>query len=234
MAIEIFSRVEQKYILTQKQLDALTPLLNENMNADAFNKDGTCYPISNLYFDTTSDELIIKSLEKPVYKEKLRLRSYGQVKDMTAPVYLEIKKKFDGVIYKRRTQMTLPEAYAFIQNGTEPQSPKTNWQVLHEIENLMQRYELSPKVFIYYERLAYFSKTDTDFRLTLDKNILTRRQDLKLESEIYGEPLLQEGQWLMEAKAAKSFPLWFAHFLSENKLYGSSFSKYGNEYKRSK
>lgn len=232
MEAEIFSRVEQKYILTQDDVDALIVLLNDYMNCDIHNEGGKCYPVSNLYFDTSSDELIIKSLEKPVYKEKLRLRSYGQAKDLSETVYLEIKKKFEGVVYKRRTPMILSEAYDFIQNGTLPKNENTNWQVFHEIQNLMQRYSLSPRVFISYERLAYFSKIDSDFRLTLDTNILTRREDLLLESDIYGEPLLQKGEWLMEAKAIKSFPLWFVHFLTERKIYFSSFSKYGNEYKK--
>lgn len=233
MPIEVFSRVELKYLLSQEEVDCLLPLLYQNMNCDIYNQDGKCYPISNLYFDTPSDELIVKSLEKPIYKEKLRLRSYGQVKDFSETVFLEIKKKFDGVVYKRRTPFTLAEAYAFIKDGTPPTLGNTNWQVLGEIKDLLSRYDLSPKVFISYERLAFFSKTDTDFRLTLDKNILTRRDDLKLESPIYGDSLLPPDHWLMEAKAYKSFPLWFAHFLSEKKISQVSFSKYGSEYKKS-
>lgn len=235
MAVEVFNRVEQKYLLSQEDFDVLLPLLNQYMNPDAYNADGKGYLISNLYFDTSSDELIIKSLEKPVYKEKLRLRSYGQVKDFSETVYLEIKKKFDGVVYKRRTQLTLRQAYDFIQGRDIPRDDeKINYQVLEEIKNMMLRYELKPKVFIAYERLAFFSKTDSDFRLTLDKNILTRRNDLKLESEIYGEKLLKDGEWIMEAKAFKSFPLWFAHFLTERKIYRTSFSKYGNEFTKYK
>lgn len=234
MSIEVFSRVEKKYLLSQSDVDILLPLLNEHMNSDKFNKDGKCYPISNLYFDTPSDELIIKSLEKPIYKEKLRLRSYGQVKDPKETVFLEIKKKYDGVVYKRRTSFSLQEAYNFIENGADPTDEKTNWQVLAEIKDFMKRYNLAPKVFISYERLAFFSKTDTDFRLTLDQNIITRREDLRLESPVYGEQLLEPGQWLMEAKAFKSFPLWFAHFLSERKVNQTSFSKYGSEYKKLK
>lgn len=235
MAVEVFNRVEQKYLLSQEDFDVLLPLLNQHMNPDAYNADGKGYLISNLYFDTSSDELIIKSLEKPVYKEKLRLRSYGQVKDFSETVYLEIKKKFDGVVYKRRTQLTLRQAYDFIQGRDIPRDDeKINYQVLEEIKNMMLRYELKPKVFIAYERLAFFSKTDSDFRLTLDKNILTRRNDLKLESEIYGEKLLKDGEWIMEAKAFKSFPLWFAHFLTERKIYRTSFSKYGNEFTKYK
>ena len=232
MAIEIFNRVELKYLLSQEDVDALLPLLNQKMTTDAFNPDGKTYPISNIYFDTDSNELIIKSLEKPVYKEKLRLRSYGQVHDRNETVFLEIKKKFEGVVYKRRTSFTLAEAEQFLKDGEIPQNDKVNKQVLKEIKDLMKRYSLTPKVFISYERLAYFGKEDSDFRLTLDRNILTRREDLKLDSPIYGDSLLKDGQWLMEAKAFKTFPLWFAHFLSQRKINQTSFSKYGNEYKK--
>ena len=230
MAIEIFNRVELKYLLTQNDVNQLIPLLNEKMKSDAYNPGGKTYPISNIYFDTDSNELIIKSLEKPIYKEKLRLRSYGQVHDKNETVFLEIKKKFDGVVYKRRTSFSLFEAEQFLKDGTIPQNGKVNRQVLAEIKDLMKRYELKPKVFISYERLAFFGKDDSDFRLTLDRNILARRDDLFLDSPVYGSALLKDGEWLMEAKAFKTFPLWFAHFLSQRKIYRTSFSKYGNEF----
>lgn len=228
MAIEIFNRVEAKYILTQSQVNSLLPLIHANMESDIYNKDNKTYPISNLYFDTSSDELIIKSLEKPIYKEKLRLRSYGQAK-LSDIVYLEIKKKFDGIVYKRRTPFILEQAYEFIYNKKKPDYEQTNWQVLSEIQNLMERYTLFPKVFISYDRFAFFENNNSDFRLTLDTNILSRREDLKLESNIYGEPLLEKDVWLLEAKAFKAFPLWFVQFLSKNKIFQASFSKYGSE-----
>lgn len=218
-------------MLSNEDLDALMPLLTENMESDPYNFGGKTYQISNIYFDTPQNELIIKSLEKPVYKEKLRLRSYGRVENPEQTVYLEIKKKFDGVVYKRRTPFTYKSAIDFIEEQKLPENEKTNWQVLREIMDLQKRYELSPRVFISYERLAFFGRNNSDFRLTLDRNILTRRDDLKLDSEIYGTPLLQDGMWLMEAKAFKSFPLWFAKFLSKRKIYSSSFSKYGSEYR---
>lgn len=229
MAIEVFNRKEIKYFLTQKQVELITPLLHKYMNCDSYNKDGKTYPICNLYLDTPENELIQKSLEKPVYKEKLRLRSYGRV-PLESTVYLEIKKKFKGIVNKRRSPFILSEAYDFIQNGTEPKNPKTNFQVLAEIKNMMSRYNLLPKVYIYYDRLAFFEKEDSDFRLTLDRNITVRRTDLHLENEIYGDSLLPPGIWLMEAKAFKAFPLWFVHFLSQNKIFHVSFSKYGTEY----
>lgn len=231
MAIEVFNRHEVKYLITSEQFEKLLKIIPEYMNADSYNENGKPYTICNLYLDTQNDELIIRSLEKPVYKEKLRLRSYGKV-SLDERVFLEIKKKYKGLVNKRRTSMTLSDAYAYLFEGKVPEDNKMNRQVMDEIIYAQKMYQAVPKVFISYDRFAFFEKEDDDFRLTLDTNIQTRRTDLRLENDIYGEQLLQEGQWLMEAKANKSFPLWFSHFLSENNIFPVSFSKYGTEWTR--
>lgn len=231
MAIEVFNRKEIKYFMTREQVQKLIGLMSEYMTPDSYNKDGQVYSIKNLYLDTEENLLIQKSIEKPVYKEKLRLRCYG-TPGMSDTVYLEIKKKCKSVVNKRRTPLLLSEAYQYINNHTLPESKKINKQVLKEIDFMMNRYSLSPKVLISYDRLAFFGKQDSDFRITLDTNIRTRRDKLQLEEENPGELLLGEDIWLMEAKAFKAFPLWFVHFLSENKIYSVSFSKYGTEYKK--
>ena len=238
MAIEVFNRREVKYMLNDDDKAALLSIIGNYMDSDPFNKDGKTYSICNLYLDTSSDELIRKSLEKPLFKEKIRLRSYGQV-SLKDKVFLESKKKFNGVVNKRRTNFILQDVYKYFDDGTIPQNPfqengkplKMNRQVMKEIDYIMHFYELKPKVFISYDRWAFFEKNNSDFRLTIDTNIQTRRSDLRLDSPTYGEQLLQEGQWLMEAKAFKAFPLWFVRFLSERKLFKTSFSKYGTEYK---
>ena len=233
MAIEVFNRCEIKYMLSDEQKDALLSVIGEYMDSDPFNKDGKTYSICNLYLDTESDELIRKSLEKPVFKEKIRLRSYGTVQ-LGDTVYLESKKKFDSVVNKRRTPFILSDAYDYFESGTLPQNPRTNHQVMREIDYIMHFYPLKPKVYISYDRWAFFEKGNSDFRLTIDTNIQTRREDLRLDSPVYGTQLLQPGEWLMEAKAFKAFPLWFVRFLSGRKIFNTSFSKYGTEYKRYK
>lgn len=230
MAIEVFSRQEVKYLLSNEDKEALLQIIGEYMDSDKFNKGGKPYSICNLYLDTTSDELIRKSLEKPVYKEKIRLRSYGTA-DLEDTVFLESKKKFDHVVYKRRTSFKLKDVYRYFEDRTIPDDPKINRQVLKEIDYIMNMYDLSPRVFISYDRLAFFEKNNSDFRLTIDRNIQTRRNDLKLEIPASGTQLLPEGTWLMEAKAFKAFPLWFVKFLSSRKIFNTSFSKYGTEYK---
>lgn len=230
MAIEVFNRKEIKYLITDEDKAALFSIIEKYMNSDAYNKDGKTYSICNLYLDTESDELIRKSLEKPFFKEKIRLRSYGKV-SLTDNVFLESKKKFDGVVNKRRTTFVLQDAYEYFENGNIIENPQMNKQVMKEINYIMNMYNLKPRVFISYDRLAFFEKNNSDFRLTLDTNIQTRRDNLRLDYDIYGNQLLQPGQWIMEAKAFKAFPLWFVHFLSERKIFQTSFSKYGTEYR---
>lgn len=230
MAIEVFNRTEMKYCLTDEDKEALLSIIGNYMDSDPYNKGGQTYKICNLYLDTDADELIIKSLEKPIYKEKIRLRSYGTVQ-LTDTVYLESKKKYNSVVNKRRTPVILQDAYEYFEKGTLPVNAKTNHQVLHEIDYTMKFYKLKPKVFISYDRLAFFEKGNSDFRLTIDTNIQSRRTDLGLEIPAWGNQLLPEGTWLMEAKAFKAFPLWFVQFLSSRKIFSTSFSKYGAEFK---
>ena len=219
-------------MLTDDDKAALLSIIGEYMDSDPFNKDGKTYSICNLYLDTPADELIRKSLEKPEFKEKIRLRSYGHV-GLNDKVFLESKKKYAGVVNKRRTNFLLSEVYQYFEDLKIPENPgaKMNKQVMKEIDYIMHFYRLKPRVFISYDRWAFFEKGNSDFRLTIDTNIQTRRTDLRLDSPVYGTQLLQPGQWLMEAKAFKAFPLWFVRFLSSRKIYNTSFSKYGTEFK---
>ncbi len=231
MAIEVFNRREIKYMLSEEDKNALLDIIFDYMDSDPFNKGGKPYSICNLYLDTSADELIRKSLEKPEFKEKIRLRSYGTVA-LSDKVFLESKKKYDSVVNKRRTTFILEDVYKYFETGQITENPKMNHQVMKEIDYIMNFYKLKPKVFISYDRFAFFEKNNSDFRLTIDQNIQTRREDLRLDSPAYGEQILPEGKWLMEAKAFRAFPLWFVQFLSSRKIYSTSFSKYGAEYKK--
>ena len=143
MTQEIFKRYEKKYMLTQKQHDALIPVLERQMNADHYGE----HTISNIYFDTRDYELVRQSIEKPEYKEKLRLRAYGKVTDNSV-VYAEIKKKFDGVVYKRRIPMTLCQARKYLYYGIRWAEES---QILKEIDYVLNRYDLKPAAFVAYE-----------------------------------------------------------------------------------
>lgn len=232
MAIEVFNRYENKYLFDHASYQKLYNELLEYMEPDAHNKQQDFYSITNLYYDTENDSLIRNSLAKPKYKEKLRLRAYG-IPNEDTKVYLEIKKKVFGLVNKRRTSLKLKEAYDFVATGVEPELKNyMNKQVIEEIKYFLSRYDLMPKVYLSYDRRAMFCKNNRDLRITFDTNIRSRRYDLKMEQGTYGEPLLEPDQWLMEVKAEKTIPLWLARMLSEHQMYRTSFSKYGNEYKK--
>jgi SPX domain protein involved in polyphosphate accumulation len=232
VAIEVFNRYEKKYIITDEMYHSIAPILENYMETDDHSRNGNFYNICSIYYDTPDAELIRKSIEGPVYKEKLRLRSYGVVKPEDK-VYLEIKKKFNGIVNKRRTGMLLKEACQFLDTLVKPEpKPYMNSQILSEIDYLLHRYSLIPSLFISYDRQAMFGKEDDSFRITFDTNIRTRRYELGLDKGNYGDELLPSGLWLMEAKMENTAPLWFAKLLSMSQIYPAHFSKYGTEYKR--
>ncbi len=231
MAIEVFNRYENKYFVPADKLNRVLDIIEEKMEPDKFNKDRKTYSICNIYFDTADDYLIRTSLQKPKYKEKLRLRSYG-VPAPDATVFLEIKKKVNGLVNKRRTKIGLRDAFSFVENGGKVvYSDIMNPKVLSELSQFVQRYPLIPRVYIAYDRLAYFEKGNPDLRLSLDTNIRTRRYDLRPEMGDYGKALLPADVWLMEIKTRKGMPMWLADMLTSEGLQKVSFSKYGTEYK---
>lgn len=231
MATEVFHRYEKKYLITQEQAKRIQDFLSEHMEPDKYNRDGKPYTISNIYFDTPDDFLIRHSLEKPEYKEKIRLRSYGRVTDEDF-VFLEIKKKNQGLGNKRRTVLTLKDAKAYLSENVFPGGKTSNEQILKEIEYLRSCNRLEPKVYLAYDRIAFFEKErgKEGMRITFDYNVRARRTKLELEEDTCGESILEPDMCLMEIKVVDSIPLWLNHFLSREKIYSTSFSKYGKAY----
>lgn len=232
MAIEVFNRYEHKYLLDSDTYKNVIAEMDKNMELDAYNIGHKPYTIANIYYDTDDDYLIRNSLAKPEYKEKLRLRSYG-VPEKDGLVYLEIKKKYRGLVNKRRTTLMLNEAYDFVKSGEQPQKQSyMNGQVLDEITYFLHHYKLKPKLYLAYDRIAYFEKGNPDLRISFDMNIRTRRCDVRLEDGDYGEKLIADGIYLMEIKTAMAKPLWLTKLLTELNIHRSNFSKYGAEYKQ--
>lgn len=231
MAIEVFNRYEHKYILNEQTYARLQDALEQHMTLDPYNIDRKPYTITNLYYDTPDDYLIRASLSDPVYKEKLRLRAYG-VPEKDSKAFLEIKKKYDGLVNKRRTALSLDEAYVFADTGIRPEKKAyMNAQVVREIAYFLEHRRVSPKLYIAYDRVAYFEKGNDDLRISFDRNIRTRRNELRLESGDYGEKLLADGYVLMEVKTSLAKPLWLCQLLSALEIRRQSFSKYGTEFK---
>jgi SPX domain protein involved in polyphosphate accumulation len=219
----IFQRVEKKYYLNNRQYEQLAQALTPFMKMD----DYGLHTICNIYYDTENFDLIRTSIEKPVYKEKFRLRSYGTPKE-NDKIYLEIKKKWKGVVYKRRVSMTLEEANRYLNHGIKPDFDS---QILREIDYFISFYNPQPKVYLAYDRIALYCIHDPEIRITFDKNIRSRNTILDLSKGDFGKDLLDEGSRLMEIKVADAYPLWLADILSELEIYPTSFSKYGNVYK---
>ena len=166
MAIKSFKRYEKKYLLNQSQYDELIKRISEYMDADEHCKNGNNYSIYNIYYDTFDNQVIRHSINKPYYKEKLRLRSYKTPVSKEDKVFLEIKKKINGVVNKRRVVLTLGEVQDFLNKGIRPQKDDyMSNQVLNEIENYLENNNVKPKVYISYSRKAFFCKADKDFRL---------------------------------------------------------------------
>lgn len=218
-----FKRYEMKYLLNSQQKQKILQSMESHMKLDIYGRT----TIRNIYFDTDTFRLIRRSLEKPAYKEKLRIRSYKPAAPED-PVFVELKKKYKSVVYKRRLSLTEKEAmHSFMQGKPLP----VESQIGEEIEYFRNYYGvLNPTVFLSYEREAYYALDGSDFRVTFDEDILCREKDFSLGSEIYGETLLGDGQTLMELKTSGGIPLWMSHALAENRIFKTSYSKYGTAY----
>ena len=218
---DIFKRYELKFILSTEQYRLIKSEMANYMRGDKYGESDIC----NLYCDTPDFLLVRRSIEKPFYKEKLRIRSYG-VANKDNDVFVEIKKKYDSVVYKRRIKTDEKTAVEMLAGNEVYDS-----QIGKEIAYFTKLYTgIQPKMFISYRREAFYGKDDKDFRITFDGSILWRTHELSLHSGIYGQPVLPEDKVIMEIKTAAAIPLWLIKVLSENKIYKTSFSKYGTAY----
>jgi len=224
LAITVMKRYELKYLLSREQTDYLRKRLAGHMEVDKYGKTS----IASLYYDTPSYQLIRTSVEKPPFKEKIRLRSYG-IATEESPDYLELKRKAYGIVYKRRVETTIPLVHRFFAGDGDICSPG---QINKEITTFRDYYKtLVPACLIIYDRVAYF-EPGGDLRLTIDENPRYRTDDLTLTKSMEGKPLLDDGWTILEVKVQEAMPLWLTSILSEGKIYKGSFSKYGEAYRR--
>ena len=222
---ESFARVETKYLMTAGQAAAV----ERGLALRGFRRADFGSPkVQSLYYDTVDYSLIRASLERPDYKEKLRLRAYGEPGTISGS-YLEIKKKYRGVVYKRRTELPLQEAAAGLASGVLPESAG---QVGREIMWMNRRYSLRPAAVIAYDRDAWFGREETGVRITFDRNLAFRDWDMDLNSGDPGILLLPPDLRLMEIKTGGTLPLWLARLLEETGVRRTHFSKYGLAYRQ--
>ncbi len=220
--ISVMKRYELKYCLSKDQLEYFKTRILEHMKVDKYGLTS----IASIYFDTPSFRLINKSIEKPPFKEKIRLRSYGLAKE-NSTVFLEIKRKLDGIVYKRRIATTEEKVQEFLYKNEE--FDKT--QISRELLAFKETYkELEPKYLIIYDRVAYY-QDESDLRITIDFNPRYRTTDLNLHTSMEGTSLLEDGGAILEIKVQHSIPLWLSEILRDGKIYKTSFSKVGTAHK---
>lgn len=223
MNTNVFERKELKYLVTNAEREMIEKAFSDYMNPDAYGESTIC----NIYYDTPDYRLIRHSLSKPIYKEKLRVRSYGQVQDSDT-VFLELKKKYKGIVYKRRISLSCAEARRYLDKN---EIPYVNSQIAREINYFLKFYrDLKKSVYLCYDRTAYYGKDDNGLRITFDRNIRFREYDMDLSLEPYGRDILDNDYSLMEIKAAGAMPVWLVKILSQYQIRQTSFSKYGRAY----
>lgn len=198
--------------------------MDEYFEKDKFYKT----TIYNIYFDNDNNDLIINSIEKPMYKEKIRLRSYG-IPNINSVVFFEMKQKYKGIVYKRRVDLTLKEYLKYMKRNI---FPSDNVQIMREIDYYIKYYNLKPYIFVGYDRLSYYLKEDKNFRITFDTNLRSRTSDLKLKDSKENKMYFECNMYIMEIKSLYGLPLWFTNVLSKNGIFPTSFSKVGNIYKK--
>lgn len=221
-----FKRYEKKYLIDDRKYQLLRLRLSDYFKEDEYGNTTIC----NIYFDTPDHRLIRNSMEKPIYKEKLRLRSYG-VPNESDTVFIELKKKYKGIVYKRRIKSELSTAEQYLYEMETAIKPT---QITREIDWFIKFYkDIKPSMYISYNRIALYGIEDPNLRITFDGDILWREEELWLTRGVWGNPLLKAGQHLMEIKIPGAIPLPLSHLLNELEIYPTSFSKYGRGYEES-
>lgn len=216
----IFQRYELKYLLNPSQAETVQAVLAEHLAPDPYGQS----TVQSLYLDTGNFQLARETNERPAFKEKIRLRCYGLNADDSKTVFLEMKRKVDGLVYKRRITCRETEVTSLLSGELPPT------QIGQEIRYFLSFYgDLSPKILLLYERNAFFDP-ESDLRVTFDRRIRYRTDHLNFSSSLEGTPLLPEDTILMEAKAETAFPLWLCQLLSRESIPKVSFSKYGSAY----
>jgi uncharacterized protein YjbK len=233
MAQKTFERIEKKFLLSSKQYQQIQEAFAPYFHADQYGQ----YTICNVYFDTEDNCLIRRSLEKPPYKEKMRLRSYGKEVNPDTLFFLEIKKKYKGVVYKRRITLNIEEAEKLLTKGSLPEWQNNashlfqDQQILQEMQYFLTFYQPKPKLFLGYDRIALAGIEDPELRVTFDTGIRCREQDISpITGGSKGYRILSEDNILMEIKVPGAYPIWMAKALNHAKAYPVSFSKYGYYY----
>lgn len=216
----IIDRYEQKYLLTKDNFNYLINLIDDYLVKDKYFKE----TIYNVYFDNDYFEIINRSIDKPIYKEKIRMRSYYKT-DNDTNIFLEIKKKYDDTSNKRRVIISYKDYLDYINKNIIPNCDK---QIMSEIDYCFKKYKLKPKIKLVYDRFAYNLKDDDSFRITFDTNV---RYNLnEMDYNIEDDVMFMNDKYIMEIKTFNGIPLWLNKILNKLNIYPTSYSKVGKVY----
>lgn len=233
MAKEVFNRYELKYIVNKALYKELLQALQGHVFMDKHGDQDGYYMVMNLYYDTADHLFFNETVNRQQFRQKLRLRGYNHI-NRDSNVFLEIKKKYRGVVYKRRTLLKLPEAYAFLADTLSKKDyslyDASNTQILGEVDFLKQFYQLEPKVIVSYDRQAFQGIHEEDLRVTFDRNLLKRETDLRIESRSDGELFMDPSLYVLEVKVNDRIPLWLSHILNDFQCWRQGYSKYTSSY----
>ena len=222
---KVFQRYEKKFLLSTSQQDALLMRIANDIESDVYAK----YLVQSLYLDTPSWEVVRNSIEKPLYKEKMRLRCYEREITKETMVFLELKKKYDGRIYKRR--IAFPASELLASKSLEALVLKKDSPIAKELGFYLKTHPVANKMYISAERKTFVGKRESNLRLTFDEEIKFRTTDLHFTKPHVGAAVLASNEVLLEIKTPFGMPLWLARVLSELKIFPISFSKYGHCYR---
>jgi hypothetical protein len=221
-----FARREEKYRTDIPGMEKFLTACGDMLVPDDYYRS----TINSIYFDTPDWSVIRASMEKPYYREKLRLRTYGGTVSDDTPAFAEIKKKCGGITYKRRIDGRYGELFSWLSGqGRSPSST----QISNEIDYFLERHPgIRPAMQIAYNRLSYVMKDDPGMRITFDMNPIYRSSGLT-DGSAFGKRLIPAGEVLMEVKiSGPAMPLSLIRKIEACGIEASSFSKYQEAYFR--
>lgn len=226
--LSTFQRKENKYLISGQQQEALLETIGQRLMKDEYGES----TVSNIYLDTPEHYLIRESIDvtedRRPYKEKIRIRAYD-IPQAQDDVFIELKKKFKGIVYKRRLTTTLAKAERYLKEGILPEES----QIMREIDWTMKKYGMpQPSIMVFYERLGYFDKEQPCIRITFDRNTRYRTDDLSYEYGSGGKLIFTDDTRIMEIKASGAYPLWLVESLDSLDIRKQTFSKVAAAYKK--
>ncbi|MBP3869709.1 MAG: polyphosphate polymerase domain-containing protein [Faecalicoccus sp.] len=220
--IDTFERVEDKYELSESQYQLFLKAIQDHVHPDIYYK----YTVHSIYFDNDHYQLAVNSLQKPEYKCKVRLRTYEQP-NKDSKCFLELKKKYNDIVYKTRFYMDVNSAYRYLYENVIPEDSNN---IMRELNYVFHYYDLHNFCYVQYDRECYAANEDADVRITFDTNIRYRLDDISLSTKGSEIDLIPEDTHMLEIKCKDRYPLWLVEILSKMKLYKKSFSKCGSIY----